>query len=93
VYPHNKSKMIDRILDSAIEIIGFVWLVGVIALIVAIFVAGCRVCDNNQQRCHDGVAQLCDTAGKWRPVLRCAELRQGWDCYCLDGRCGCRGQK
>jgi hypothetical protein len=51
-------------------------------------------CKQQAQRCQGGVAQLCDTAGKWRKVIDCDELSTryapAWKCACQQEKCTCR---
>jgi hypothetical protein len=67
--------------------------IGLVVLFCIVLLAGCGPsCKLRQQRCHDGVAQLCGTDKKWRDVLDCSKLRRLKTCGC-DGEpaiCTCR---
>jgi len=70
-----------------------------ISLVATVLFAACSPCKPLAQRCHNGVAQLCDTAGKWRSALKCNELTAphapSWECYCMQDtkKCSCRRTK
>ncbi len=65
-----------------------------ILLLLSLLLLGCPggVCEKNTQRCFENTAQLCDTAGKWRTVMDCAQVRpksKNWECVTKDGKCTC----
>jgi len=69
-----------------------------ILLTLSLLTLGCSECTKLAQRCVDNVAQLCDTRGKWRPVMDCTKLKRkpadpDWTCQTLKtGKCTCMPQ-
>lgn len=68
--------------------------VGAVLLVIcAIVLFGCGPsCKLQQQRCYEGVAQLCGTDSKWRDVMDCNKLRRLKHCGCkgTPTMCTCR---
>ena len=72
-----------------------------VALILSLALSGCAVCKSLEQRCNGAIAEQCDSAGKWRPVMDCSKLKPmpGKDapakhvCKQTGTTAGCKPQK